>query len=366
MKIAFIGDIGLFGCNSNLSYKKIVERFGTVRNILKDCDYIVGNLETPLTEKKKTCGGKSAYIKGQCSDVEILSFLGVTHVSLANNHIFDFRKNGCADTIRVLNEANISWFGLDKKYCVLKKENEKVCLHGYCCWSTNAYGMMTEGKNYGVNILDPKIIEKDLEMDVKNNRFSIISCHWGQEHIHYPNADHINLARKLAKNNKLFIYGHHPHVIQGIETVADSLVCYSLGNFCFDDVYTSKSKMPLVKMTEDNRESLIVIITIKKNKITQKKITVIYDDGTSIESDLTQKIREQLAIWSNLPKEMTTKYIENRNMHLQSYYNQRKKSRDFKWYITRCNLESVKMIFRSIYNSGQYKKVMKDYRNVKE
>ena len=41
---------------------------------------------------------------------------------------------------------------------------------------------------------------------------------------------------------------HHPHVAQGIEMHKSSLIAYSLGNFCFDDVYTSVSKAPLVKL----------------------------------------------------------------------------------------------------------------------
>ena len=38
------------------------------------------------------------------------------------------------------------------------------------------------------------------------------------------------MATKFKINQKV---GHHPHVLQGIETYKGVDICYSLGNFCF-------------------------------------------------------------------------------------------------------------------------------------
>ncbi len=89
MRIAFLGDIALFGKNTK-NAGNWQDRFAEIKTILDTCNYVVGNLETPLTDYTKTIGGKSAYIKGKPDDAYILKYLGFTHVSLANSHMFDY------------------------------------------------------------------------------------------------------------------------------------------------------------------------------------------------------------------------------------------------------------------------------------
>ena len=62
MKIALLGDIALFGKGSIDKNPKAKEYFQEIADHLATYDYVVGNLETPFSIKKKTCGAKSAYI----------------------------------------------------------------------------------------------------------------------------------------------------------------------------------------------------------------------------------------------------------------------------------------------------------------
>ena len=112
MKIALLGDMALFGHNT-AERGLYHEKFKEVKEELAQFDYIIANLETPLTRITKTVGGKSAYIKGSPDDIEILKHLGVTHVTLANNHICDFLQAGADETIKYLEAADIEWL-LDK------------------------------------------------------------------------------------------------------------------------------------------------------------------------------------------------------------------------------------------------------------
>ena len=62
MKIALLGDIGLFG-KYTLNNSDIYDYFREVSNLLKQYDHVIGNLETPFCEENfKTYGSKSAYI----------------------------------------------------------------------------------------------------------------------------------------------------------------------------------------------------------------------------------------------------------------------------------------------------------------
>ena len=42
------------------------------------------------------------------------------------------------------------------------------------------------------------------------------------------------LARQLSDAGVDAIIGHHPHVTQPVDTISNTLVCYSIGNFVFD------------------------------------------------------------------------------------------------------------------------------------
>lgn len=350
MKIALLGDIALFGKNavSNPNWR---DTFAPIKQILDKYDYVVGNLESPLTRSYKTIGGKSAYLKGNPENVEMLKYLGVTHVSLANNHMFDYRKQGLEDSIRLLEDNEIEWYGINGKKATINAGKNHITLLGYCCYSTNAKGMGI------VNILNPKELENDI--DILRNTLPIISIHWGQEHVHYPNYDHVLMARKLCKNRKMVIHGHHPHVIQGIKEEGESIIAYSLGNFCFDDVYTKKSKYPLIKLSKDNMESFILELEVEDNNIVAyKAIPFAFQDSEYVMQDeLIEKIHE----WSEFLNENEKVYKEKREKDLQAYLAERKAKRNLEWYLRRMNLESVKMILSARKNSKLYASIVLSY-----
>lgn len=352
MKIALIGDIALFGGNNaNGNYQA---KFRTVRDYLSKYDLVVGNLETPLTEASRIIGGKSAYIKGLPSDVELLRYLGITHVSLANNHMFDYCEKGLGDTIAALESSGIRWYGIKDQTQTIEDLSSKVRLHGYCCFSTNGKGM----ESY-IDVLDPFKIEADIEKDRRDGVLSLLSIHWGQEHVHYPNYDHVLVARELTTKTPIIIHGHHPHVLQGIETIGESLIAYSLGNFCFDDVYTSKSKEPLIKLSGDNQEAMVLGVEIIDNRIIDIEI-----QGFSFNKDGYQEmpsIEDKIIKWSEFLNIDETEYRAIRQEELNAYIEARKKKRDIQWYLKRMNMESVRMLLSGRSNQREYEKLVNKY-----
>lgn len=256
MKIALLGDIAFYGKYSTAN-RNIYEYFSDVANILKEFDHVIGNLETPLIKSNfSPYGSKSAHIFSEEENVQLLKYLNIDIVNLANNHIFDYGILGYVNTKRILDANNISYFGIDNKQLKIEGYDSKIALCGYCCYSTNSLGYYDKKKQIGVNILDAFSVEEALIENYNQGYMNITSFHVGQEHINYPNYDHIEMARKLAQKVPYVYYGHHPHVIQGIEEIENSLLAYSLGNFCFDDVYTSKSYKPLIKQQKRIRSHL--------------------------------------------------------------------------------------------------------------
>ena len=356
MKIALLGDMAFFGrmTINNTSYK---EMFSPIKEHLQKCDYVIGNLESPLTNHSRVIGGKSAYLKGSPADVEILSYLGVTHVTLANNHMFDYRAQGMNETIRILEKNGIAWYGANSHAELIRSDNNKVVLLGYCCYSTNGKGIGTEKPC--VNVFDPKNVEECVDRYLRDGYLPILSIHWGQEHVHFPNYDHIEVARKLCNNRRIVIHGHHPHVIQGIESVGDSVIAYSLGNFCFDDIYTRKSKDPLVKLSTANKESYIMILDIESNEVTKYDIIPFSFETNVYQIDAS--IIAKINTWSNFLNTPRAQYIKKRNDDLSSYINGRKEMRDLQWYLKRINFDTFSMILAARNNQKKYDELIRNY-----
>lgn len=352
MKIALLGDIALFG---KFSVKNDYNnRLKTVAEILKDCDVVIANLETPLTNNNVTIGGRSAYIKGTPEDVEILKYLNVTHVTLANNHIFDYCEKGVEDTINTLEKNGISSFGVFGKNQII---NENIILRGYCCFSTNGR-CITEDESM-INGLTYSKLVNNLEYDKAQKYLSILSIHWGIEHVHYPSIEHIKLIRQLSKSYNFIVHGHHPHVIQGYEISNNALINYSLGNFCFDDVYTSKSSRPLIKLSKDNKLTYIMVLKVEGNRIIEYKIIpVSFNDETYRLCQLSEIGIEQYS--SFLGKELNVIEAE-RIKEFNDYITRHKKERNLEWYIKRLNFESIRIIYYELLSKNKYKTALKGF-----
>jgi poly-gamma-glutamate synthesis protein (capsule biosynthesis protein) len=355
MKIALLGDIAFFGKFSLENNKNLREYFKNVSEKLKSYDLVIGNLETPFAhENHASFGFKSAYIKSNPENIELLKYLNIGVVNLANNHIYDYGSKSYELTKSLLDEHGIKYFGIENSELVVNTDGNTVALNGYCCYSTNPLGIHS-AKNDGINELNIPSATEKLAENTRKGIFTIFSVHCGQEHVNYPNYDHIQLARKLSDIGPYVFYGHHPHVIQGIEKAGNSLLAYSLGNFCFDDVYTSKSRDPLIKQTKNNKESFILEIEIENNELKGHSIVPIFLGEDEMILGGTE-ISEKLEAYSKMLKTERAEYVAYRDKLLHSYISLRKKKRDLNWYLKRLNLRSVGLIVFARLNSLKYKK----------
>lgn len=365
MKLALLGDIALFG---RLSYKNandVNSYFEDVAKVLDNMDYIVGNLETPFSIKKKTFGSKSAYICSDVENVQVLKLLHINAVCLANNHMFDFGEEGYITTKKVLTENQIDYFGTEGKEIQIELGGNKIALSGFCCYTSNPLQCVGYG-GYGVNAYNLGKAMKVLKRNSNKGYLNIMAVHAGVEHVNYPSLDHIYAARKLADVSPMVYYGHHPHVVQGIEKRNDSLIAYSLGNFCFDDVYSSVSKEPLITLSENNRSSCILVISIEDSKIESYEIIPIYIGKDKLHvgkgSTKDEIAKYSMAIHQMLPNE----YEEMRNTYLNEYYDARKSKRDILWYLKRLRPRYLGIMLNARKNKKKYKECVRDYINKNE
>jgi len=82
----------------------------------------------------------------------------------------------------------------------------------------------------------------------------IISIHWGNEYLPQTENWRIKLAHQMIDSGADIIHGHHPHVLQPSETYQNKPIFYSLGNFIFDQNWsteTSTSRIINLKLTKN-------------------------------------------------------------------------------------------------------------------
>lgn len=354
MKIALLGDIALFGRLSYKSSQDIDYYFEEVSSFLETMDYVVGNLETPFSVKKKTSGAKSAYIYSDVENIKILKSLHIKAVSLANNHMFDFGKEGYEVTKRLLNENGIEWFGTEGKEITIEKDDCKVAFSGFCCFTSNPLQCVRYGE-YGVNAYNIGKARKVLKNYDNQGYLNVLAVHAGIEHVNYPSIDHIRAARLLADVCPYVYYGHHPHVIQGVEEYKGSLIAHSLGNFCFDDVYSDTSSEPLIKLSDNNRTGMILVLEVEDNRVISWMEQMIYipKEGKMTLIDIPGKLQVYNESVAHYEKDIIA-YKDQRDRIIRERLKERSAKRNLSWYFKRLRPRYVKILLNARRNNKLY------------
>jgi poly-gamma-glutamate capsule biosynthesis protein CapA/YwtB (metallophosphatase superfamily) len=238
--IAFAGDV-MIGrmVNENLNNVPYEHPWGDMRNLVREADLFIINLETTLTESDKAVLKVFNY-KADPDRVEVLKRAGVDIVNLANNHILDFDVEGMRETIQVLDQANILHVGAGdneneaRRHVVVEKDGIKIGIIGY---SDNEPAWAAKEQNPGVNYVkvgDTEEILNDIEKLKPEVDLLIVTIHWGPNMRDKPSEEFINFAHELIDNGVDIIHGHSAHVFQGVEIYNNKLIMYDAGDFVDD------------------------------------------------------------------------------------------------------------------------------------
>lgn len=354
MKIAFLGDIAVF--NSGLLSADYKAGLSDIRQVLAGCDLVIGNLEVPVTSREKTRVCKGIHLKTDARIIDVLKYLGVNAVCLANNHICDFEIAGMEDTIKLLERNSIGYYGVNNIKWYYCQNNEKIAFNGYCCYSTNGAKYIDSKRRKGVNALSVKTIQECLEQDAKEKALSVLSLHWGDEYSNLPNEMQVHLFEELSEHFDFIIHGHHAHVMQGIEKCNNSLALYNLGNFCFDECTSPVNNKLKIKQSEENKESYITIVEVKEGRVINYKTVGIYYNDNAVHIIHNEKKIKELS--EKIPNCSTERYKkESKEMVIAQKQNNLQKH-DFKWFVSKMNYYSIGAKLASYHNKRLFRKAM--------
>lgn len=221
---------------------------------------------------------------------------GFNLVSLATNHTMDRGEKAVLASREYWDKQEgiiaVGSYASEEernKVVTFEKNGIKFAMLNYT-YGTN--GMpVPSGKEYLVNVWptdleinDPERdedyqdykeqVKKDIEAVRNQVDVLIVAMHWGVEYTHTPTDYQVDSAKFLAENNVDIVIGAHPHVIQPVTWIDDTLVIYSLGNFLsaqeqnqnYSKMVGLMSSLNITK-TVKNGETKITIDNVKNELI---------------------------------------------------------------------------------------------------
>lgn len=169
--------------------------------------------------------------------------LGFNLISLANNHTLDKGERGVramlaywhtkeAESIARAMPITIAGSYTSQedrdKPRIYEKNGITYALLAYT-YGTNGIPI-PKGKEYLVNVYTKDMLIRDVKALRDKVDLLLVSMHWGIEYDFAPSKEQREFAALLASLGVDIVIGNHPHVIQPIEKIGNTLVIYSHGN----------------------------------------------------------------------------------------------------------------------------------------
>lgn len=210
--------------------------------IFRDADIAFANLESPVTESDAPFWPWKDYIyRVEPAAIEAWQWLGLDLVSLANNHIIDYRERGIHDTLEHLRVARLAQVGAGRteaearRAVVFDVGGTKIGFLAYLEHRA-AFDLYLDTFAVGGDPGCAQLNVADLEQDVRRLRpevdVLVVSVHWGDNYAPVT-ATQIEYAHRLAALNVDIVAGHHPHIAHPVEIIDRTIVFYSLGNYAW-------------------------------------------------------------------------------------------------------------------------------------
>jgi poly-gamma-glutamate synthesis protein (capsule biosynthesis protein) len=258
-----------------------------VSDVFQAADFGFVNMETPVAPEHSH-GTKPFLFDAPLDLIAGLKLSGVKIVSFANNHVMDQGQAGFAETRQHLREQGMFFAGSGDTEAtswqpvIVEKNGIKVGFLGITRWLNGGSNPSDPAKPH-VNFFPypagkggkddpPGMDDAGVLAAVRRARaqcdFLMISIHWGVEYASAPRPEDVAIAHQMLDAGATVILGHHPHVLQRMESVRtadgrNALIFFSLGNFLSNQ---SRDYRPTQPASEgDPRDAIIGEFSVVRN-----------------------------------------------------------------------------------------------------
>ena len=251
--------------------------FSDVSDVFRGVDYGFVNLETPVAPDHSH-GSKPFMFNAPIALLDGLKTNGIKIVSFANNHVMDQSWAGFAETREHLRDEGILFVGSGDtaeqtwQPVIVEANGIKVGWLGMTRWLNGNRNPDKDdlphvnffpypGEAGGATGLDEAGVLAAIQQARAKCDLLVVSIHWGVEYAPTPRPEDVETAHKMLEAGASVIVGHHPHVLQPVETYRtqdgrNAVIFYSLGNFLTNQSRTYVDGL-MPDMNGDPRDELI-------------------------------------------------------------------------------------------------------------
>lgn len=272
LKIACVGDTMCGDSFSQLGWgvASSIDKYGSsflpdeIINIFSSHDIVICNMESVLSDIGRNENSlRTLHMRGRPQTATYLAKWGITLAHVANNHILEQGLDAAVDTVEQLEKAGIKTVGRGRDSLFqsgmqplrLRVGDKHIVVIG-ACFHDGKYA-------FSSNLSE---VLKAIKAEANEDNLVIVSVHWGDEFINRPSIWQKQVARQFIDAGASLVIGHHPHVVQGIDSSDNALTAYSLGNFIFDSDF------------KETTWSMILSITVSGKKVLEWETIPIVSD----------------------------------------------------------------------------------------
>lgn len=228
--IRFVGDVMLARNVENLMniygasypYEKLDAHPGNA--------YLVGNFEASVPKTHVHTPSMQFQFSVRKEHLSALSEYGFTHMGLSNNHAYDHGTAAFKNSQAELSVSGLVPFGDPATHgtstiVFLELQDRTIAL-------LPVYAVVDTVVNEDIQAM--------LAYAEAASDHQIVYVHWGTEYEQRHSLFQERLAYRLVDAGADAIIGHHPHVTQDIELYKNAPIFYSLGNFIFDQYFSTE------------------------------------------------------------------------------------------------------------------------------
>jgi len=226
--------------------------FSDVADVFERADFGFVNLETPVAPEHSK-GSKPFMFDAPVALLDGLKASGIKIVSFANNHVMDQGWAGFTETREHLKAEGLLFAGsgdtVQQQWqpVITGANGIKVGWLGMTRWLNGNRNPDKDnqphvnffpypGESGGATGADEAAVLAAVKQARTQCDFLVVSIHWGIEYATAPRPEDVDMARKMLEAGASVVVGHHPHVLQPVETYKtldgrNTVIFYSLGNF---------------------------------------------------------------------------------------------------------------------------------------
>ena len=245
--------------------------YDAVRPLIQAADLAVATVNGTISEYSPKTGCVVTFVlTGSPMHADAIQRAGFDAVSVATNHIKNCKLSNCGnraffETLENLRRVGVIPIGagenlaegLQPVYFDIKGVRFGIVSLG------EIEPMAFAGEDFpGIAVLNEENLRAAIGAARKEADVVIVMPHWGPEYSARPNWNQLTLASIAVEAGADLVVGNHTHVVQAVQELGGVPVFYGLGNFVFDQAWsteTTQSVLLVVHYRGVNLESYELI-----------------------------------------------------------------------------------------------------------